>query len=555
VSGTLVKSPASARPDSAARWCWRLLPRTPASTAITVATALALGLRAYQLLRPGVLFGVAFYDDGVYFASALRLVDGVLPYRDFTFAQPPGITLVLAPVALLAKGIGTARGMAVAKILTLLASTACVTLGGLLVRHRGLLAVIVASGLLAVYPASVTTSRTIFLEPWLALFCLAGALTVFDRDQLADGRRLLAGGVIFGFAGAVESWAIFPVLVVLALALARPRKAAICAGGAAAGFLVPVLPFAALDPRRFYQSVVTGQLVRYQQARVPVWTRLQEMTGLNYLTHAGHPTLALAALVLAGFVAVTMAGASLITRCPPPPLEWFGVCTAALVVVAFMWPPGFFFHFPAFLAPFLALAITLPASRLMAAQPFAGRIAAGHWPRPAAVSLACLVIGVFAVIEGSAEVSLTPRVGARAIAAVRRAVPPGACVLTDQVSFTIAANRFFSSVPGCPQMIDPLNTDYALSPGRDGLNGAGRVPAVAAIMRNAFGHAQYVWLAGVYNRRRIAWTPALRAYFSRNFARVLYDDKGDTLYVRKGRPARLAAGIFRRASITCMGFL
>lgn len=124
--------------------------------------------------------------------------------------------------------------------------------------------------------------------------------------------------------------------------------------------------------------------------------------------------------------------------------------------------------------------------------------------------------------------------GPRDIAAARRVIPPGACVLTDQVSFTIAADRFFSTVPGCPQMIDPLVTDYALSPGRDGLNGAGRVPAVAAIMRNAFDHAQYVWLAGTYNRRRIAWTPALRTYFGRNFVRVLTDNHGDALYRRKG---------------------
>jgi hypothetical protein len=117
---------------------------------------------------------------------------------------------------------------------------------------------------------------------------------------------------------------------------------------------------------------------------------------------------------------------------------------------------------------------------------------------------------------------------------VQRAVPPGACVLTDQVSFTIAADRFDSAVPGCPEMIDPLITDYALSSGRDGLNGAGRVPAVAAIMRNAFDHAQYVWLAGTYNRRRIAWTPALRAYFQRNFVRLLVDGHGDALWVRKG---------------------
>jgi hypothetical protein len=38
----------------------------------------------------------------------------------------------------------------------------------------------------------------------------------------------------------------------------------------------------------------------------------------------------------------------------------------------------------------------------------------------------------------------------------------------------------------------------------------------------------------VYNRRRIAWTPALRAYFSGHFVRVLVDGKGDALYVRKG---------------------
>ena len=107
-------------------------------------------------------------------------------------------------------------------------------------------------------------------------------------------------------------------------------------------------------------------------------------------------------------------------------------------------------------------------------------------------------------------------------------------MLTDQASFTIAANRFYSSVPGCSQMIDPLAVDYALSPGRDGLNGAGQVPAVAAVMRYAFAHAQYVWLAGTYNRRRIGWTPALKAYFHRDFVRVLADSKGDALYVRRG---------------------
>jgi hypothetical protein len=549
VSGTTVRpaaEPAGLAPGRA-RPGWP--PRTPVAAVIAAAAALALGLRAYQIAQPGALLGVAWYDDGVYFASALRLTQGAVPYRDFFFAQPPGITLLMTPTALAAKATGTAGGMAIARVLTLLASTACVILGGLLVRHRGLLAVTVTCGLLAVYPASVGDSRTIFLEPWVALFCLAAALAVFDGDRLAGGRRLAWGGAAFGFAGAVESWAIAPVLIVVALALPRPRRAAAFAGGVAAGFCVPVLPFALLAPRRFYESVVVAQLVRYRQVRVPVWVRLQDMTGLEYLARPSHLLLVLATVIVAGFVTVAVVSAWMLTRRPPPPLEWFGVATAALVALAFMWPPGFFFHFPGFLAPFLALAIALPGARLAAAldaaRPTAGRLGARHPLQWTAAALAGLAIAVMAVIQVRAETGAAPRLGLTAIAAARRAIPAGACVLTDQVSFTIAADRFDSGVPGCPLMIDPLGTDYALSPGRDGTQGAGRIPAVAVIMRDAFTHAQYVWLAGGYNRRRIAWTPALHAYFDRTFARVLTDGKGDALYVRKG-PRRPVNDLVRR---------
>jgi len=59
-----------------------------------------------------------------------------------------------------------------------------------------------------------------------------------------------------------------------------------------------------------------------------------------------------------------------------------------------------------------------------------------------------------------------------------------------------------------------------------------------AIMRQAFGHAQYVWLAGRYNLRRLAWSPSLRAYFASHFTRVLTDAEGDALYVRHGARPR-----------------
>ena len=76
---------------------------------------------------------------------------------------------------------------------------------------------------------------------------------MFDGDRLASTRRLVWGGVAFGFAGAIKVWAILPVLVILALILAarqpRPsRRAGAYAAGVVAGFAVPVLPFAALAP-------------------------------------------------------------------------------------------------------------------------------------------------------------------------------------------------------------------------------------------------------------------------------------------------------------------
>src|SRR5204863_5592924 len=108
-------------------------------------------------------------------------------------------------------------------------------------------------------------------------------------------------------------------------------------------------------------------------------------------------------------------------------------------------------------------------------------------------------------------------------AAVQRVVPPGACVLTDEVAYTIEADRFFSAIPGCSQVVDGEVTDLALSHGRNGVHGAGRVPAVRAVWDQALRTAQYVWLSSRLDSveaRRIAWTPALRAYFLGHFRPV-----------------------------------
>src|SRR6516165_2940559 len=59
-----------------------------------LATALAVVIRLFTLTRPGYLTGITEYDDGVYLGAALRLTQGVLPYRDFALIQPPGILVL-----------------------------------------------------------------------------------------------------------------------------------------------------------------------------------------------------------------------------------------------------------------------------------------------------------------------------------------------------------------------------------------------------------------------------------------------------------------------------
>jgi hypothetical protein len=559
------------------RWAGRL--RLSTVTVVIVATTLvALALRLFQFTRPGFLTGITEYDDGTDLGSAIRLVHGWVPYRDFIMVQPPGITVLMAPVALATKSASTVVTMATGRVLTALASAAAVPVAGLLTRHRGVLATVVTCGVLAVFPDSLVAARTVLLEPWLVLFCLLGMIAVFDRDRFASQSRLLWGGVAFGFAGAVKVWAILPVVVVLAMTARTPRRALTFAAGVAAGFLVPVLPFALTAPLTFYRSVIVAQLIRSDIARIPEGYRLQRILGLSHVPPLSTPVLTLIALITALIIVTAVVVAWRLTRQHPPMLDIFALATCPLVVIAFLWPADFYSHYAAFLTPFLALSIALPAGRLIdalgevrpevappvrsASQAQPGTVPAQpqgipaqslltparddgsprgrraqtggrRWPGllgTVAQVVAVLTVAVLAVLQAGSERSLASAVPAADIAAVQRLVPPGACVLTDQVSYTIAINRFNSAVPGCSLMVDGVGSDYALSGGRNGLTGAGAVPAVQQLWLSAFEKAQYVWLTGQADRR-IPWTPVLRGYFAAHFARI--GDYSGEVYVRR----------------------
>ena len=76
---------------------------------------LSLGMSLWQLSVPEML---STYDTGVYLAATIHLVSGVMPYKDFTFVQPPGILLIMSPVGVFSRIVGTHDGLILARIVS-----------------------------------------------------------------------------------------------------------------------------------------------------------------------------------------------------------------------------------------------------------------------------------------------------------------------------------------------------------------------------------------------------------------------------------------------------
>lgn len=487
--------------------------RTVLVVALTVAAA---ALRLYRLSY-GYAHAVVDYDSGVYFGSSLELVNGNLPYRDFVFVHPPVITLLFAPDALLAKAIGTAQGMGIAKIMTALAGAASVPLTGWLVRSRGPLAVGVACGIVAFQVDAVAAGYTLLLEPWLVLFCLFGAVLVFDGDQLASGRRLWWGGLIFGVACATKLWAIAPVLAVALLCVRHRRRLAGYLAGASTGFLVPVLPFLLMAPGAFVHQVFTVQIFRMSTVeRTPIWLRLIHLFSVA-APNGEDPSTAVPAL-LGGVVVVLLLLGAIWARhvAAATPLERFALLASVLVVALLLAPDTFYWHYAAFAAPFLALAAAAPLHRL---KPRPGRVAA-------VLAVACVAGLAYTMVHRDLR-GYGLLDDHRAVDAI---VPPGACVVSSTVSATIAQDRFYADGSDCPVLLDSFGVVLDLTDGRSPSDAALREPAIHRLWLRLYRHADYLYLKQ-RDSPTIPSDPVLRAYLRAHF-RVVPIDGGARLYAR-----------------------
>jgi hypothetical protein len=523
---------------------------SPAGVVMLAVTGLALALRLYVLSRPGYLTGVTEYDDGVYLGGAIRLVSGTLPYRGFAFVQPPGILLLMAPVAVIAKVSTATHAMAAARLLTVLASTACVPLVGHLVRYRGVFVTLVSCGILAVYPDDITTAHTLILEPWMNLLLLTGVCLAFRRGRLTSPRRLLWAGVAMGFAGSVKYWAALPALALLVFCLATSAGGGAADGGAAGarrgrglaaprawrfvigvavGFAAPVLPFAVTGPGLFVRSTLLDQAVRAGSA-VPDSLRLAHITGLidvlngkgQLSLHSGTHSLfasggtavaqttsaGWAPLILTALIVAVIGLGYLLRPGRPSPLEWYALAGCVGAVAAVLAYSAFFYHYADFVAPWLAMSVGCAAGTLggaLASRPGARRslIAA------AGVALVGLAAFQARELSGLRAPSIYPD---------QAVIPAGSCVVSDEVSLTIAANRF-STGPGCPAVLDSLATTLVEDNGISVQGGAKSSARAVAAWRWIFGQAEYVWLSADSDRR-IPWSIALSQWFGRHFKRL-----------------------------------
>jgi hypothetical protein len=486
----------------------------------------------FTVTRPGFLTQSTEYDDGVYLGAAIRLTQGVLPYRDFAYLQPPGIVLLMAPVAWFTRGASTVTAMMVARLLTVAASTACIPLVGQLVRYRGTLVTALSCGILAIYPPDITTAHTLMLEPWLNLLCLLGASAAFRCGRLAPRPRQLAlAGVAIGLAGTVKYWAAAPAAVLFIVCLAEGvaswRRTAAYVGGLCAGFFVPAAAFIRAAPGAFFSDTVLYQAARVG-ARPPTALRLANITGLiDILNYYGQVTLTaasnslfansatadsaparmhalpyLAALLFAAFIAA----GCLLHRTP---LEWFALATAVLALAAILSYSAFFYHYPAFPGPWLALIAGVTAGQ------FAGMLS--RWYRAGAVAVVALAMAAVCALQLTevSRIELPPG-GAE----FTSAIPAGACVFADQVSFLIAANRFTASQPGCPVVIDSLATTLALTHGVSVQAGADRDLRAVTEWENIMSGAQYLWFSPSYELR-IPRPPAFWNWVWKYYTRIV----------------------------------
>lgn len=497
----------------------------PAPSWLALLPALAAFLiDLLPLWKTGNWSGVFSFDDGVYVSSAVELVHGVVPYKDFVFVQPPGITLLLSPAAEVIKAVGvsTARVVTVARILTAVVTAAGAGLGSYAIRHRGALGMLVAGIALACYPLAYTADSATFLEPYLNLFVLLGVVALFKAGKLScGGWRPYVGGAMFGLALGFKLWAVIPMAVAfVACARVDWRGSLRLVAGFLAGAALIFGPFLVMSPGALVREVVFAQADRVQLTSFKVIAdRFGAIFGPSYLR-----------LPLAVVVPALIAWAALVVTAhrrrqkadPGRLFDRFLLAVTVPVLVLLFAAAPFYSHYSFIVAPWVSMLLGSVVARALAPGPASrsSSMARGGWLVVQGVTIALCVALAVPLTARELQVSVDKRlsVGYETQIAVLSEAPEGSCVVTDEVAVALSANRLSTGADGCPVLVDSdgirLNNIAA-----DGTSRSAEM-ALAAKWRGWFSHADYVYLSPLF-RRRIPWPPTLSHWFHKHFKLIV----------------------------------
>jgi alpha-1,2-mannosyltransferase len=435
----------------------RWIPRRPSEwLALLGIVVVAFLARSVPVLRGGGLQGDLGYDDGVYFASAVAFVHGLLAYREFLMLHPPGIVLLLSPFALLGTVTDDSTGFAAARVAVMVLGALNAGLVTLVAGQHGRRAALFAGALYAVWYAATRVERTTLLLGPETTLLLIGVLILGWRRRLGP-RRAAVGGAALGFSVAIQLWQALPVLIVLiAVACAsrdapggwrRPALAFVVGAGAA--FAAVCLPFFLAAPGEFVRYVLLDQLAR-PNLGLSVVTRLRDIEGLP---PGGVRFQAAIDVLVVALAAVGVGAVAWVAWRVPAARMWcllLGVETAYLLV-----GPVFISHYSGWIAP--AGAIVLGT---------AGAVIVGAADRHRRLSLAArgaplLLLSVVALAAIPRQGTIIER------AALERDIGGARCVSADSPVLLLETTGLRRNIrAGCQLVLDPTGVSYDTDRGR-----------------------------------------------------------------------------------------
>ncbi|MGE5290329.1 MAG: hypothetical protein ACM3ML_24710 [Micromonosporaceae bacterium] len=439
---------------------------------VLVVAAVVL-VRLWPLVRFHMLGGILEYDDGVYYDAGVHLAGGNLPYRDFIFVQPPGIALLLAPFAALAKLTGDQTALILARIgIVIVAAANAYLMMRLLRRWAGPVAAVAAGGIYAAWGGAAATERTILLEPLLGLGLL-GAMTLLSdrlgpgvrspqrpgarspqrpgaRSPQRPGARVVMAGVVLGLAMAVKTWAVVDVVILALWLLWRPgwRTALAFLGGAVGTAAVVCTPFFIAAPGAMVRQVIFSQLGRTQPLTFGTKVFLHQVAGVGQVYRSAGASISLVVAVL-----VVFAVAILVTLlCGPRIWAVFAIVQIVLVVPQITYT----YHYMDFAAPAVAACAGIAADRLLRA---AGRL----WRPAVLVPAAAIAAFVWLLAFQSVTEDV---IGLRTPSALSAFVTAHRCTFSDFPAVLAVTNAETPQLKRhCPNLVDYTGSAFTFGHG------------------------------------------------------------------------------------------